>query len=112
MKKLIIATLGIVLFQCGFAQVKVDRSKKPPAGPAPIVSIKDPVIFTLPNGMTVLVVENHKFPKISASLNIDAGPTFEGKKAGLLDLMGQMLAEGTTTMPKDQFDEAVLRQGI
>ena len=107
MKKFIIAALGIILLQCGFAQVKVDRSKKPPAGPAPIVSIKDPVIFTLPNGMTVLVVENHKFPKISASLNIDAGPVYEGKKAGLLDLMGQMLGEGTTTMPKDKFDEAV-----
>lgn len=107
MKKVIIVALSIVLLQHGFAQVKVDRSEKPAAGPAPAISIKDPVIFTLPNGMTVLVVENHKFPKVSASLNIDAGPILEGKRAGLVNLMGQMLGEGTTNMPKDKFDEAV-----
>ncbi|MEJ7589630.1 MAG: insulinase family protein, partial [Ferruginibacter sp.] len=107
MKKVIIVALSIVCLQHCFAQTKFDRSKKPPAGPAPVISIKDPAIFTLPNGMTVLVVENHKLPKVTASLNIDAGPVYEGKKAGLLDLMGQMLGEGTTNMPKDKFDEAV-----
>ena len=107
MKKVIIVALSVVLLQHGFAQIKVDRSKKPAAGPAPVISMKDPVIFTLPNGMTILVVENHKLPKVSASLNIDAGPILEGKKAGLVDLMGQMLGEGTATMPKDKFDEAV-----
>ena len=61
--------------------------------------------------MTILVVEDHKLPKVSASLSIDAGPIFEGKKAGLTDLMGQMLGEGTTTMPKDKFDEAVDMMG-
>ncbi|MBC7422298.1 MAG: insulinase family protein [Ferruginibacter sp.] len=107
MKKIIIVTLSVVLLQHASSQVKVDRSKKPAAGPAPIVSLKDPVIFTLPNGMTVLVVENHKFPKVNASLNIDAGPVYEGKKAGVVNLMGQMLGEGTTTLSKEKFDEAV-----
>ena len=107
MKKLIIVALSVVLVQQAFAQVKVDRSKRPAAGPAPVVTIKDPVIFTLPNGMTVLVVENHKLPKVSATLSIDAGPVLEGKKAGLLEIMGQMLGEGTTNMTKDKFDEAV-----
>ena len=107
MKKLIIVALSVVLVQQAFAQVKVDRSKRPAAGPAPVVTIKDPVIFTLPNGMTVLVVENHKLPKVSATFNIDAGPVLEGKKAGLLEIMGQMLGEGTTNMTKDKFDEAV-----
>ena len=107
MKKLIIVALSVVLIQQAFAQVKVDRSKRPAAGPAPVVTIKDPVIFTLPNGMTVLVVENHKLPKVSATFNIDAGPVLEGKKAGLLEIMGQMLGEGTTNMTKDKFDEAV-----
>ena len=107
MKKIIIVALGIVLFQTAIAQIKVDRSKKPAAGPAPVISLKDPAIFVLPNGMTILVVENHKLPRVTASLNIDAGPILEGKKAGLTNLMGQMLGEGTTTMPKDKFDEAV-----
>ena len=111
MKKVIIVALSVVVFQHVFAQIKVDRSKKPVAGAAPVISIIDPAQFTLPNGMTILVVENHKLPKVSASLNIDAGPILEGKKAGLADLMGQMLGEGTTNLPKNKFDEAVDMMG-
>jgi len=107
MKKLLIVAAGIFCFQYGIAQVKIDRSKKPAAGPAPVISIKDPVIINMPNGITVLVVENHKLPKVRASFSVDYGPVKEGKKAGLLDLMGQMLGEGTTNMPKDKFDEEV-----
>ena len=107
MKKIIIAALSILILQNATAQIKIDRSKKPAAGPAPVISIKDPVIFTLPNGMTVLVVENHKLPKVRATLSIDAGPIKEGKKAGVMDMMGGMLGEGTTNMTKDKFDEAV-----
>lgn len=86
---------------------QVDRSKAPAPGPAPVIDFKDPVTFTLPNGMTVLVVENHKFPKVRATFNIDMGPVKEGDKAGLLDLMGSMLSEGTKTMSKAKFDEEV-----
>ncbi len=87
------------------AQIKIDRSKKPKAGPAPIINIKEPVVYNLANGMTILVVENHKVPKVSASLTIDGGPTLEGEKAGVYDMMGQMLAEGTTNLSKEKFDE-------
>ncbi|MBS1733277.1 MAG: insulinase family protein [Bacteroidetes bacterium] len=108
MKKILIAALGVLMLQASFAQApKVDRSKKPAAGPAPAISIKDPVIYNMPNGMTVLVVENHKTPKVRAVLNIDQGPIKEGNKAGLMDIMGGMLGEGTTSMSKDKFDEAV-----
>ena len=107
MKRIIIVALGVMLLQNSFAQIKVDRSKKPAAGPAPVISIKDPVIFNLSNGMTILVVENHKVPKVRAILNIDAGVIKEGSKAGVMDLMGQMLGEGTTSMDKSKFDESV-----
>ncbi len=106
MKKIIIAAVSFLLLQNSFAQTKLDRTKKPVAGPAPSITIKDPVIFNMPNGLTVLVVENHKLPKVRANLNIDWGLVYEGKKAGVMDLMGQMLGEGTKTMPKAEFDEA------
>lgn len=107
MKKYILIAITVIAAQYSFGQVKVDRSKKPAAGPAPIITFKDPVIFNMPNGITVMVVENHKLPKVSATLNIDAGPITEGAKAGCVDMMGSMLGEGTTNMPKDKFDEAV-----
>ncbi len=126
MKKLMIVVAGVFCVQYAIAQPKkskpvkkavatkatviagpVDRSKPPAPGAAPVISIKDPVIYNLANGMTVLVVENHKLPRVRASLFIDYGPVYEGKKAGLLDMMGGMLGEGTTNLPKDKFDEAV-----
>lgn len=99
--------IGAALAMNAAAQPTIDRSKPPKPGPAPTITIKDPVTFMLPNGMTVLVVENHKFPKVSATLNIDRGPVLEGKKAGVMQLMGQMLGEGTTNMPKAKFDESI-----
>jgi zinc protease len=106
MKKIITAALSVLMLQSSFAQVKIDRSKKPAGGPAPVITIKDPVVFNMPNGLTVIVVENHKLPKVRANLNIDRGPVYEGKKAGVLNLMGGMLGEGTTAMTKAEFDEA------
>ena len=107
MKKILIVAIATMVLQNSFAQIKIDRSKKPAAGPAPVISFKDPVTFTMPNGMTVMIVENHKLGKVRSSLTIDAGPITEGKKAGTLDLMGGMLGEGTTNMSKENFDKAV-----
>jgi predicted Zn-dependent peptidase len=101
---------GAVLMQCAQAQ-NIDRSHPPKPGPAPVLTIKDPVIYKLPNGITVLVVEDHRLPKVSATLSIDAGPRTEGAKAGVISLMGDMLNEGTKTMPKAAFDEAVEKMG-
>ena len=110
MKKLIIIVAGAILMQYAQAQT-IDRSKEPAPGPAPVLSIKDPAIYKLPNGITLLVVEDHRLPKVTASYSIDAGPVTEGEKAGVLSLMGDMLNEGTKTMPKADFDEAVDKLG-
>ena len=106
MKKIFLVISGALLMQSGIAQVKIDRSKSPVAGPSPVINFKDPVIYNMPNGITVLVVENHKLPKVRASFYIDRGPVTEGKKTGVMSLMGGMLGEGTLTMSKAQFDEA------
>jgi len=129
MKKIIPLLIGLFCLNMGMAQVKktspskkktvkkvqltgkpiatIDRSKRPKPGPAPVITLKDPVIYNLPNGITLLVVENHKLPKVRASFFVDYGPVFEGEKAGTLDLVGGMLAEGTTKRSKEKFDEAV-----
>lgn len=106
MKKIFSLALAFLFVQWAIAQ-PVDRSKPPKAGPAPVITIGNPVIYKLANGLTVLVVENHKLPTVRASFRIDAGPVTEGKKAGTLNVMGSMLNEGTTMKTKAQFDEAV-----
>ncbi len=111
MKKIIsFAFASLLCYQAG-AQVTIDRTKKPVAGPAPVITFNDPSTYQLGNGITVLVVEDHKLPRVSASLYIDAGPVTEGDKAGVMGIMGQMLNEGTTDMSKAEFDEAVERIG-
>lgn len=102
---------GLLLTASLFAQNTIDRSKAPKPGPAPTITIKDPVIYNLPNGMTIIVVENHKLPRVTATLSIDRGPILEGSKAGVSEIMGQMLGEGTTKTPKDKFDETIDQMG-
>jgi zinc protease len=109
-KYLLLFASALVLFTAE-GQVKIDRSQKPAAGPAPTITFQDPVTFQLKNGITVLVVEDHKLPRVSASYFIDAGPITEGQKAGVMSLMGQMLNEGTKDMPKAAFDEATDKIG-
>ena len=106
MKKIFILALTGLFAHSVMAQ-KLDRSQKPKPGPAPTITFADPAIYKLPNGITVLVVENHKLPKVTATYSIDAGPITEGAKAGVMSLMGGMLSEGTTKKTKAQFDEAI-----
>lgn len=110
MKKSLIVIVTLLLVT-GLQAQKIDRTKPPKAGPPPVISINDPAQFKLKNGMTVLVVEDHKLPKVSATLFIDQGPITEGDKAGVTSLMGQMLAEGTTSKPKAEFDREVDQMG-
>jgi len=111
MKKYIMIAAGALLLQVAQAQTTLDRSKQPKAGPAPVLTIKDPVVYKMPNGMTVLLVEDHRLPKVSANLLINTGPVTEGEKAGVMNLMGSMLNEGTKTMSKAAYDEAVEKLG-
>lgn len=106
MKRILSIAIAFVILQSSFAQA-IDRSKRPKPGPAPVIKLAPPAVYKLSNGLTILVAENHKLPTVRASFRIDAGPITEGNKAGLLDIMGGMLNEGTTAHTKAQFDEAV-----
>ena len=86
---------------------QVDRTKKPAPGPAPVVKFGKADKFTLKNGLTVIIVENHKLPRASARLTIDNKPYFEGKKAGVSGMMGSLMGRGTPSITKDNFNERV-----
>lgn len=86
---------------------QLDRSKQPKPGPAPKISLEKPSEFQLKNGLKVLVVENNKLPRVSFALTIDNTPILEGNKAGIKTIVANMMGNGTTTIPKDDFNEEV-----
>ncbi len=106
MKNNIIA-FAALLFLSFSVHAQIDRSKQPKAGPAPKINIDEPESFKLDNGLTVMVVENHKLPRVSMSLRLDNPPIFEDGKAGVSSLTGQLLGTGTQNMSKDDFNERV-----
>ncbi|HTO35301.1 MAG TPA: insulinase family protein, partial [Flavobacterium sp.] len=83
-----------------------DRSMPKP-GPAPKINIGKPQTFELPNGLKVLVVENHKLPRVSYNLTIDNAPYAEGDKKGVSDMVGSLMGNGTKTISKEDFNEEV-----
>lgn len=62
----------------------------------------------LPNGLVLLVSENHSTPSISMSAIVRAGSRFEAdEKAGLASLAAELIEEGTTTRTSQQIAEAI-----
>jgi len=106
MKTRIVAFFALFLITLG-ANAQIDRSTMPEAGPEPEITIEKPQEFELKNGLKVLVVENHKLPRVSYSLRIDNKPISTGKKAGVESLIGSMLGNGTTSISKDEFNEEI-----
>ena len=100
--------LLVAILSMSFAlNAQVDRTKKPTPGPAPVVKFGKADKFTLKNGLTVIIVENHKLPRASARLTVDNKPYFEGTKAGVSGMMGSLMGRGTPSITKDDFNERV-----
>ncbi|MCB0552855.1 MAG: insulinase family protein [Phaeodactylibacter sp.] len=106
--------IGIILFLLALSavqglQAQNDdfRKKAPEAGPAPRIEMGDYEQFTLENGLQVIVVENHKLPRVSFQLLVDVPPIKEGEFAGAGGLAGEMLGRGTESRTKAQIDEAI-----
>lgn len=87
-------------------QAQVDRSQPKP-GPSPKVNVGTPQTFELKNGLKVMVVENHKLPRVSVTLSIDNPPFVEGEKKGIHDLTGALIGNGTSKISKDAFQEEI-----
>lgn len=83
------------------------RKAAPKAGTAPKLQIGKAQTFKLNNGLSVIVVENHKLPRVRYRVFVDYDPVLEGEATGYVDMMGELLSKGTTTRTKAQLDEAV-----
>jgi predicted Zn-dependent peptidase len=108
MKKYIIFLFAIAIaFAACTPTAQLDRSKVPAPAAAPKIQIGQYQLITLDNGMKMIVVENHKLPRVSYSINLDIDPVLEGNKAGYVEMAGSLMSAGTKSRTKAQIDEQV-----
>ncbi len=92
----------------------VERKNRAPVS-KDVLQVKLPraAEMTLSNGLTVLVMEDHRLPFISLQYNISgAGPIFEpANLPGLANITAQMLREGTKTKSSVQIAEEIGQLG-
>ncbi|HXZ80962.1 MAG TPA: pitrilysin family protein [Terriglobales bacterium] len=76
------------------------RANPPKPGPLSKLTLPTPESFTLPNGLTVMLVERHSLPIVSANLVVLAGSEANPPdKPGLASFTAAMLDEGTKKRP-------------
>jgi predicted Zn-dependent peptidase len=102
-----IILLLLIVFVSTSLQAQLDRSIQPKPGPAPEFKIGEYQNFTLDNGLKVILVENHKVPRISYQLTVDVDPILEKDAIGYVSMTGNLLRSGTTNKSKVEIDEAV-----
>jgi zinc protease len=77
---------------------------RPPA-PTPLRAAQFPPFqeVALPNGMTLLVIENHEQPSLSVTLSFRAGDAYAPVgKEGLASIVAELLTKGTATRGAEQ----------
>ncbi len=90
-----------------FMNAQIDPNKIPESGKIPTINLGEPAIYKLANGITLLVVENHKLPRVSIRLTMDTPPSDERNIPGVGDLTSALMGNGSKTISKDDFNEEV-----
>ena len=93
---------------------KVERKNRAPVSKEILqVNLPRPVEATLPNGMTVIILEDHRFPTVDVDFTLQgAGALWEPKESpGLASVTAQMLREGTPAKSSKQIGEEIERLG-
>ena len=85
----------------------IDINAMPKPGPTPAINIAKPNSFKLKNGLTVLVVENNKLPRVNIQLTMDRPPVYEGNIVGVGEIMADQLGTGTTKLSKEEFNKKI-----
>ena len=99
--------IGLAIIFANSLSAQLDRSIVPESGPTPEIFFGKPQTFILDNGLTVMVVENNKLPRASASLSFDNPLIFEGEIAGVSSILAEMIGNGTQSISKEDFIEEV-----
>lgn len=121
---LYILLLGILLVQCtkkaadtmqtegttivdDAANALAWRSEAPGAGEARAIELGKASSFDMANGLKVIIVENHKLPRVSYQLSLNNDPILENDQVGYVSVAGSLMSTGTKTKSKAEIDEAI-----
>jgi predicted Zn-dependent peptidase len=95
------------------AHAQVDRSKPPVLGPPPALHLPPVNVRKLSNGLQLMVVERHNLPVADFVLLVPTGATANpADRAGIADLVSDMLTEGTTTRDALQIADQAAYLGV
>ncbi len=94
-------------------RAEAPRVPAPIASALPSVHMVRPVQFTLSNGLTAIVVENHRLPQVYVNVAVlGAGPLYDpAGTPGLAALASDMLRDGTTTRTGRQIADQIEETG-
>lgn len=67
-------------------------------GHAQSSAMKDPVSFTLKNGMTIIIAENEATPKVFANLSFEAADRYQADKAAVQEVLTTLMDQQLTAM--------------
>jgi len=88
------------------------RKTQPPPGPVSKLTLPSPRRFTLSNGLTVLLTEQHNLPVVAARLVVLGGDGENpADKPGLAGFTARMLTEGTETRSALKFADDLAQIG-
>ncbi len=84
----------------------IDRTKEPQTPPIPGYKLPPVYETKLPNGLGLVLVDDPRFPLVTARLNFQAGSKFDPKDLpGLSEAVAALLNEGTTSRTSRQISE-------
>jgi predicted Zn-dependent peptidase len=78
----------------------------------PVAAATETTIYTLPNGMEIILKENHATPLISSVVVVGAGSKFEDERNnGFTHLLEHMLFNGTKHRTREELNEGIKDHG-
>jgi len=89
---------------------KVERLNRAPVSKDILkVKLPRPIETVLPNGINLMILEDHRFPLVTVQFDIDgAGPMYEpANEPGLAGATARLLTEGTKTRTSKQIAEQI-----
>lgn len=102
MKRFLLA-LAFILHPSSFILADLDRTHPPKPGPAPKAPFPDFKEDTLPNGLKIFAVEDHRQPTVTLRLLVKGGDSVDGRQPGLADTVAALLNRGTEKRSAEEF---------